>query len=386
MIKKIFIGLIFISTIINIFSNPLMIDIDKGKYIMGYSLYEKNSKIDDDGIPDILYTEHQVLLDKFKISKYEITFEQFYQFLQETGYYTVDEKRWILRNAGKLDIGIYRSKYTDKQYKNYPVTRISYEDALLYCLWISKKNHKTYRLPTEAEWEYVASSGKDFLFPWGNNYIQLIDTHSNEFIFDASFDYDIYPVDYLEVDKTITNVFGLYGNAMEWCLDSFDPLYYDNSTLENPLQNIRKYNMDMVIRGFPGYSVEDSSLNNKTRLYQSPLYSSDIMGFRIVEEIEPTIFNKNKINACVYYYADAVLKVSDVYLYEMPDKQSKKVYSINKIDDLRVYFKTLNKLKDEDKQENYWYCVRRKNTDYENEMFTGWISGEYLKIIDIIIE
>ena len=75
MIKKIFIGLIFISTIINIFSNPLMIDIDKGKYIMGYSLYEKNTKIDDDGIPDILYTEHQVLLDKFKISKYEITFE-----------------------------------------------------------------------------------------------------------------------------------------------------------------------------------------------------------------------------------------------------------------------------------------------------------------------
>jgi formylglycine-generating enzyme required for sulfatase activity len=51
------------------------------------------------------------------------------------------------------------------------VTNVSYDDAVAFAEWRSKRDGVTYRLPTEEEWEYAARNGdKDNLYPWGNTW------------------------------------------------------------------------------------------------------------------------------------------------------------------------------------------------------------------------
>lgn len=51
----------------------------------------------------------------------------------------------------------------------YPVTEVSWYDAMDYVKWISTITGKPYRLPSEAEWEYAARAGSPDQYPWGNN-------------------------------------------------------------------------------------------------------------------------------------------------------------------------------------------------------------------------
>ena len=53
----------------------------------------------------------------------------------------------------------------------WPVLNVSFEDVNAFARWRSERDHLTYRLPTEEEWEYAARNGdRDDLFPWGNDW------------------------------------------------------------------------------------------------------------------------------------------------------------------------------------------------------------------------
>ncbi len=380
--KKIMVIILYaVSFSFFVFSSPLMIEIKGDIFNMGDSAIIERKRVDDDGVPVVDYTSHRVEVDDFKISKFEITFSDYYTFIKETNYQTHDEKRWLERNEGRLSIDVFRRYYLDPKYSFHPVTSIAYEDALMFCLWLSRKTGKQYRLPTEAEWEFAATSGKNKKYPWGNNFQQLITKHTNEFLFDASFIKDVYPVDYVKFDKTENGVFGMYGNAMEWCLDAFDPLFYKYSPTYNPLQYLRKYFKDMSFRGFPGYSLEDKSLTVQRRLYRSPFYSEETIGFRVVEEINQTIFNKGEQDECIFFYANAEAE-DKILLYEKPSASSSSIKIIDRNAMVRVYFKTFKKI-NQGMNENYWYCVRLLDSEQESELDVGWVSEEYLNLMEI---
>ena len=94
------------------------------------------------------------------------------------------------------------------------VVNVSYSDAVAFCEWLSRKEGKNYRLPTEAEWEYACRAGTYTLFSTGDGLPAVY--HRNQKVVR---DFD--PVS-LKVAQTPPNTFGLYdmhGNVEEWCLD-----------------------------------------------------------------------------------------------------------------------------------------------------------------------
>ena len=91
--------------------------------------------------------KHKVTLNRFYISRYEVTFQEYDRFAQATGRTLPNDQGW-----GRGDR---------------PVINVSWDDAVAYAQWLSTNTGYTYRLPTEAEWEYAASSGKNSLYWWG---------------------------------------------------------------------------------------------------------------------------------------------------------------------------------------------------------------------------
>jgi formylglycine-generating enzyme required for sulfatase activity len=191
---------------------PLLVNITGGKFVMGYDSIPIPKRVEDDAIPLVNYYEHIVDLDSFKISKYEITFTEFFEFLKDTAYITEAEKEWVALYPEKIGKESIRQHYNDSLYPAHPATWINYEDALMYCYWLSRKTGRTFRLPTEAEWEYAATGGEMVLFPWGNFYRQLDFTHTIDDDVDASFQKDVFSVNHFFED---VSTFGVYGTHME---------------------------------------------------------------------------------------------------------------------------------------------------------------------------
>lgn len=99
------------------------------------------------------------------------------------------------------------------------VTHVSWNQAVAFCKWLSKKEGLTYRLPTEAEWEYSCRAGTDTPYHTGNTLSKAIVEHAS-----------------LAVGQTQPNAWGVYdmhGNVEEWCRDWYGP--YDAGTQTDPV-------------------------------------------------------------------------------------------------------------------------------------------------------
>lgn len=97
-------------------------------------------------------------LPTFYMSKYPVTNEQYAEFVRKTNHDAPSPATgWSMRQPPKDKLG-------------HPVVTISWEDALAYCQWLSKETKKTYRLPTEAEWEKAARGTDGRIYPWGNEW------------------------------------------------------------------------------------------------------------------------------------------------------------------------------------------------------------------------
>ncbi len=159
--------------------------------------------------------EHPIEITRpFYLGATEVTVGQFRQFVDEEAY-QVGDGRW--RNP--------RFDQTDQ----HPVVFVSWNNAVDFCKWLSAKEGKEYRLPTEAEWEYSCRAGKaGSRYGFGDDDAQLKDYAW----FDQNSGGGTHPV-----GKKKPNAWGLYdmhGNAWEWCQDNYDPDYYKNSPVKDP--------------------------------------------------------------------------------------------------------------------------------------------------------
>jgi formylglycine-generating enzyme len=168
------------------------------------------------------------------------------------------------------------------------VVNVSWNDCAAFCTWLSRKEGKTYRLPTEAEWEYACRAGTRTLYQTGDD-IGVIVTVGN--VCDESVHVQ-FPWNYLNardgyiftapVGRFGPNSFGLYdmhGNVSEWCADWYDEDYYAGSQANDPIGPAA--GSARVYRGsnWCGYL---SSCRSAKRSSVEPDYRHGGIGFRVV--------------------------------------------------------------------------------------------------------
>ncbi|NLO02646.1 MAG: formylglycine-generating enzyme family protein [Bacteroidales bacterium] len=181
---------------------------------------------------------HEVTVDPFYIDKTPVTNEQFSMFIEATGHKTEAEKFGdsgvfnLDRQAWELLPGAYWKKPLGPSgpdaEADHPVTHVSWNDAVAYASWAKK------RLPTEAEWEYAARSGKNSgdRFSWGNSVTTDGRYHANTwqgtiaepevldgYLFTS-------PVGAFETNEA--GLADMGGNVWQWCADNYKP-YPGNS-------------------------------------------------------------------------------------------------------------------------------------------------------------
>lgn len=124
----------------------------------------------------------------------------------------------------QFDLFKKRPRHPDSLDDNQPVIFVSWAEATAYCEWLSKRDKRRYRLPTEAEWEYAARGGLERMdYPWGNESVRGR----------ACFN----QVTTCPVGQFAPNGFGLYdmvGNGGQWVSDWYDEHYYEKSPEVDP--------------------------------------------------------------------------------------------------------------------------------------------------------
>ena len=186
---------------------------------------------------------HTVHVDKFFMDQYEVTNEQYKQFILANPSWAKDQI------ASNFHDGNYLKHWDGHNYpdgyKEHPIVYVSWYAAVAYAKWANK------RLPTEAEWEYAARGGlSSQKYPWGD----VIDRNK------ANYGGNIGKT--TPKGKYPSNEYSLYdmgGNVWEWCLDEYNEEFYRNSPPKNPLSgadspdwimnNFKSIGINCVVRG-----------------------------------------------------------------------------------------------------------------------------------------
>ena len=213
-----------------------MVPIPGGEFVMG-SPADEAKRNEDEG------PQHPVKIAPFWMGKYEVTWDEYDQFA-----FSLDlkkKKRDGVDPAGQPEsekkadaVTRPTPPYADETFgfgrKGQPVICVTHHAAMEYTRWLSAKTGKTYRLPTEAEWEYACRAGTKSAYFYGDDPGQLGD-------------YAWY-VENAEkpqpIGKKKPNPWGLYdihGNVAEWCLDHYIPESYKPFAATNSQRSARSF-------------------------------------------------------------------------------------------------------------------------------------------------
>src|SRR3990172_3546363 len=118
----------------------------------------------------------------FYLGKFEVTVGQFRQFVEETEYKTEAEQEGqggfaFNADSQEFEWGPHYNWHNTgwSQTNDHPVVNVSWNDAMAFCQWLSDKEGLTYRLPTEAEWEYACRAGTETRYSSGDSPEYLAD-------------------------------------------------------------------------------------------------------------------------------------------------------------------------------------------------------------------
>ncbi|HVN78301.1 MAG TPA: formylglycine-generating enzyme family protein [Terriglobia bacterium] len=156
----------------------------------------------------------------------------------------------------------------------FPVEKVSWSSAVEFCKRLSAREGKTYRLPTEAEWEYACRAGDKGAF---GGAAQMNDVGWDE----GNSDGETHVV--ASKRPNAWGLFDLHGNVAEWCADYYSPEYPDHGDVDptGPAEGKAR-----VVRG-GSYAYFAASCRCAARSSLPEAYQVSYTGFRVVMEVAP---------------------------------------------------------------------------------------------------
>jgi sulfatase modifying factor 1 len=278
------------------------VKIEPGSFEMGSPRNEAGRNIDE--------TQHSVTLTRsFMMGTTQVTVAQWKAFVNKSGYKTEAEQQgwafaWTGAKWDKVDGASWHHPGFEQE-SDHPVVDVSWNDAVAFCAWLSDKEGKRYRLPTEAEYEYCCRAGTQTAYEWGDNpddgsgWANCADqTARKTYPNWAGFNWSDGYVFTAPVARFKPNAWGLYdmvGNAWEWCSDWYGE-YPDGDVIDPQGPSAEAATIikstatktagpERVMRGGSWHSglVHARSAN---RDHEAPDFRNCIKGFRVAMDAQ----------------------------------------------------------------------------------------------------
>jgi formylglycine-generating enzyme required for sulfatase activity len=226
-----------------------MVEIPAGSFKMGSPAGEKG-RGENEG------PQHTVNVPTFFMGRFAVTQEQYQQ--------VMDKNPSRFKGAKR------------------PVESVSWNEAVEFCKKLSQKTGRTYRLPSEAEWEYAARAGTTTPFHFGQTLTTALANYNGEYNY-RSEPKGMYRQQTTEVGSFPPNDFGLYdmhGNVWEWCQDTWHNSYKGapvdgRAWIDNENQSHR------LLRG-GSWLYTPGSCRSADRYWDFPDLDDHYIGFRVV--------------------------------------------------------------------------------------------------------
>ncbi len=266
---------------------PELVVLPAGTFFMGTSRNELGSGENE-------RPRHEVSMAKpLAIGRFEVTRGQYAVFVKESGYRTEGNCHvWRHPSIWEPQRGNDWQDPDFGQGDDHPVVCVTWHDAQAYLAWLGRKTGKAYRLPSEAEWEYLARAGTKTSRYWGDD-PSLACEYGNVHDQDAQrarrFGWEPHEcrdgfVETAPVGRFKPNAFGLYdvlGNVWEWTAECLSTNY-----INAPGDGSARVSDDCAKRVYRGGGWSGPALpRSGVRNGNAPGYRSQLLGFRVLRPL-----------------------------------------------------------------------------------------------------
>ena len=236
-------------------SGPKLVIIPAGRFLMGSPEDEAERSSDE--------RQHEVeIAQPFALGQYPVTFEEYDRFCAATGRNKPNDQGW---GRGRR-----------------PVINVDWHDALAYCAWLSDQTGQTYRLPTEAEWEYACRAGTTTPFYFGDTLNTDQANYHGNYTYGAGRkgEYRKHTTPVGQFPANAWELYDMHGNVWEWIGSVFDADYggaeqRSADTSESGDRVVRR-----VVRG-GSWNFGPLRLRSAFRFWNTPDNRIYGLGFRI---------------------------------------------------------------------------------------------------------
>ena len=283
--------------------------------------FKMGSTLSEDELP-----VREVILSPYYIDRAPVTNNDFSEFIKAGGYKNKKywcEKGWeyIVKNNIQEPCYWHNKKWNKK---DYPVTGISWYEAMAYASFVGKE------LPTEAQWEYAAKGDSDRKYPWGNEEATIAyATYSPGCM--ASIDRSPTIANNYKKNISAVGCYDMAGNFFEWCLDNASDNYEWDQTFRDPIFLDKKSNIK-IARGGSGLHDEDYMRCSARDNYPATV-RDNMFTLRCVKNIKTKKISKTprieKKPSSLLYYQEEPPKDLDIKTWRMTLLYKTKKYELS---------------------------------------------------------